>query len=319
MSRKNLRFQVEELNKNESSIKEFYGVMTSSYAKHTLDLPSFLAEAKKENIKLFVIKDKGMIISTLSLVIENNDFYTSIHRVSTLGEYRNMGLATKMYKHAMTYSQKLGRKYIFCSAVINVEGKGGGNLPNLANLHINLYKLGYLPTGFRLLDLPDFGRIKDIQQTSTCVVWKPLINKYDYSKYLDSVEKLINFYKENNKMKIVANNKNIKKLNIIKYCEKTGVNLASSTNINNFVNSGYLPMYFLPNFESDRRNVYFGFNYKIILTRAYKGDNIADLNYKLLGHIIDKKWIWLVKKIQKQIALNFDIHYSKNFIKELNY
>jgi hypothetical protein len=78
-------------------------------------------------------------------------------------------------------------------------------------------------------------------------------------------------------------------------------------------------MYFLPNFDLDRKNVYFGFNYKIILTRAYKGDNIADLNYELLSHILDKEWISLVKKIQKQIVLNFDIHYSKKFIKESNY
>lgn len=305
-----------EIQKNPKKIREFYKTMMLSYAKHTLSFKEFQEEVKNESVHLLTISINNKIVATCSFFVEkvdsnNRPYYGSIHRVTVDPKFRGQGLGIEINKIALDFGKQLGCKYVYCSALINVKGLKTGGLPNLGQLNICINKLGYVPVGFRLLDLPDFDNKKDKQFTSTVVLWKPLGIIKDNKNYILAKENLFLAYNSKPRSKLIINRKIIKPY-IISY-KKTGAKLVGLGNIHCFEGTDLLPSYFLPFYGKRHDTVYFAFKYGTVLTDAKKNNsNITGVSYKLLRSIIsDSEWIDLLKNIQKGIIQNSSIQYAE--------
>ena len=305
-------------------ISDFYKTMMKSYTKHTLNYKKFSDEAAKDNTSLLPIICKGNIQATCALIVdktnsEGKPYYASVHRVTVLPKLRGKGLGTRANANALKYAKQVGCRFIHCSAVINVERTlGGGNRPNLRELKICVNKLGYLVTGFRLTDLPDFSRTVDRQYTSTAVLWRPLSKRVKIKSYFLAKSKLISYYKGPDNFKVSPDwrgNCGLHEEN----GKRPGIARATSNKIENFANTPYLPSFFLPFYGPKNETIYFGYKYETVLTRASNGWNIADLNYSLLEKCIsDNDFIDFSKKVQKHIIKQALISYSNPAVKKNN-
>lgn len=307
--------------KNVGIVSEFYETMMKSYAKHTLTYSELEGEINSENIHLFPIFQNNRMIATGSLLVEKLDFesapyYGSVHRITVDPEFRGLGFGTAVNKNALEYAAQIGCKQIYCSVLINTEGIGGGNDPNLSELNICTNKLSYKPTGYRLVDLPDFSRVDDLQFTSTAVLWRQIDGEDKSQVYEVGMQTLVNYYDNSNNFDVL----DVLESNLHIYPpKKTGATLASSTNIDDFIGTEYLPSYFLPYYSENLKTVYFGFRYDRILTRTSSGSNVADINYALLSNQLNNNLlINLLEKIQERIIQRTEIIYGDPKIKENN-
>jgi len=297
---------------------QFYETMLRSFAKHYLNHDELVTELNKDNVKLLPIFVNDKLIATCTLCIEKLDhsnlpYYASVHRVTVDPEFRGLGYGYLANKRALEYASEIGCKHIYCSVVANFEGKGGGNNPNLRELSICTNKLGYKPTGFRFVDLPDFGRLEDKQYTSTIVVWRNTNNEEE-DNYSINLNELFDYYSNTENFDIL--DKNSDKLVTMLPPKKTGAEVAFSPHIECFSHSNFLPTYFLPGYGDGEETIFFGFRYHKILTRVADGQNIADLNYENLGRYInDGRLLNLAEIIQKRIIERSDIVYSDPIIK----
>lgn len=306
--------------KSNTLFNQFYNVILRSFAKHYLNHDELVAELKRDNIKLLPTFVKNRLVATCSLCIEKekygSPYYASVHRLTVDPEFRGLGYGYLTNKKAFKYAKEIGCKHIYCSVVANVEGKGGGNKPNLRELDICINKLKYKPTGYRFVDLPDFGRIEDKQYTSTIVVWRN-INDKEKTDYSYNLNKLFDYYNNSKNFKIFKQNPD--KFLTLLSPKKTGAEIACSSNIEHFSHSNFLPTYFLPKYGDNKETVFFGFRYHKILTRTASGTNIADFNYEeLKKYIKDDSLLNLAKIIQKRIASRSEIIYSDSIIKTRN-
>lgn len=308
--------------KTDEIVKEFYDTMMLSYAKHTFSYNEIRKEISSENVILLPIFYQGKIVATSSFFIEkvdskNNPYYGSVHRVTVDPNFRGLGFGTMANNNVLTYATQIGCNQIYCSVLLNIEGMGGGNKPNLAELNICINKLSYKPTGYRLVDLPDFSRVEDLQFTSTAVLWKPIGKEVEKNVYEKGLQELINYYNNPHNFEILSKDQD-NELQIYPP-KKTGATLASSANINDFIGTRFLPSYFLPFYGDSLKTVYFGFKYDKIRTRASEGNNIADINYQLLANQINNNLLVdLLVKIQERIVQNFETIYCDPKIKENN-
>lgn len=305
-------------------ITDFYRVMMKSYTKHTLNFKMFQKEVSSREVSLVPIIYKGKIQATCSLAVDKTNpdgkpYYASVHKVTVLPELRSKGLGIQANANALKYARQIGCHFIHCSAVINVEqARGGGNQPNLRELAICVNKLNYLLTGFRLADLPDFSRSVDRQYTSTVVLWRPIKKMTKMRSYFLAKKKLITYYKNLNNFKISINWRKNSKL-YEESGKRPGIVRAGSSKIEDFANTPYLPSFFLPFYGPKKETMYFGYNYKTILTRASKGWNLADINYYSLSKVIsDNDFVSLSKVIQKHIVKRALIKYSSPSVKKNN-
>lgn len=315
--------KITPIKKTSSVVSDFYKTMMKSYVKHTLNYKELMQESSNINVTLLPYLYKGRMVATCSFFIDKTNpngkpFYGSIHRISVLPSLRGNGLGTQVNKTALKYAKQINCQYVYSSAVINVEGAGGGNNPNLGELKICINKLDYMLTGFRLVDLPDFGRFADKQHTSTAVVWKPLNKHVNMTDYNIATKKLVSYYNNTKHFGMIRNWKKNSDLSEIKG-KRPGVSIGISTEIEDFSGTPYLPTYFLPFYGPNKETVYFGYKYKIVLTRVSRGWNIADLNYPLLKRVIkNAEYINLSRDIQKQIIKRARIIYSNPIIKKKN-
>lgn len=307
--------------KTEEIVKEFYDTMMCSYAKHTLNYAELRQEINNDNVRLLPISYEGKVIATSSLFIDKfdpngNPYYGSVHRLTVNPKFRGRDLGILANKNVLEYAKQIGCKQVHCGVLINIEDMGGGNNPNLAELNICLNKFSYKPTGFRLVDLPDFSRVDDLQFTSTAVLWKQIGGEDKSHAYELDLQNLMNYYNNSNNFKILDVSRS--KLHIYPP-KKTGAILASSTNIDDFKGSEYLPSYFLPFYSDNLETVYFGFKYKKIMTRASQGPNVADINYQLLTNELNNVLlIKLLIQIQERIVQRSNIAYSDPIVKKNN-
>lgn len=299
---------------------QYYETILLSFAKHYLNHDELSTELNKDNIQLLPIFVDGRLIATCTLCIEKYNsetpYYASVHRVTVDPEFRGFGYGYLANKNAFEYAKQIGCKQIYCSVVTNVEGKGGGNNPNLRELNICINKLGYKPTGFRFVDLPDFSRIEDKQYTSTIVVWRDIDDEKE-SHYDYSLAKLFDYY--NDSKNFVISGKKPDKLLTMLSPKKTGAEVAISPHIEHFSHSNFLPTYFLPRYGENGETIFFGFKYYKILTRVASGTNIADINYEELGKCVyNRKLLNLAKSIQRRIVERSEITYSDPSVKIKN-
>lgn len=316
-----MEMEIGPVRKSVDIVNGFYETMMKSYAKHTLTHSELEGEINSENIYLFPIFQNDKMVATGSLFVEKLDlenvpYYGSVHRITVDPKFRGLGLGTVVNKNALRYAAQIGCKQIYCSVLVNTEGIGGGNNPNLSELNICINKLSYKPTGYRLVDLPDFSRVDDLQFTSTAVLWKQIDEEDKSHSYEIGLQELISYYNNPNNFELLDASDG--KLQIYPP-KKTGATLASGTNIDDFRGTKYLPSYFLPFYGNSLETIYFGFKYDKIRTRASEGNNIADINYTLLSNQLNNNLlINLLEKIQERITQRTEIVYSDPKIKENN-
>lgn len=306
--------------KNDAVFDQYYNAILRSFAKHYLNHDELVAELKRDNIKLLPTFINDRLIAACSLCIEKekygSPYYASIHRLTVDPEFRGLGYGYLTNKKAFEYAKEIGCKHIYCSVVANVEGKSGGNKPNLRELDICINKLKYKPTGYRFVDLPDFGRIEDKQYTSTIVVWRN-INDKEKTDYSYNLNKLFDYYNSSKNFKIFKQNPD--KFLTLLSPKKTGAEIACSSSIEHFSHSNFLPTYFLPKYGDNKETIFFGFRYHKILTRTASGINISDFNYKELSKYLKNDGLLnLAKIIQKRITERSEIVYSDPIIKIRN-
>ena len=321
--------------------EQIVNIFARVYPNYPLDADGIRNFISSPNVKTVCVKsEQNKIVGVGFLEIETeSNGYGSITGVAVLPNQRKKGLGVLINDRLIKLAQSSGLRFLQSDPVLNFEGltsetdeiiEGGGNTPNLRNLKITLTKNGFLMTGFSLGGFQDISRKlgKEGEQDTSVVRSVRAIDLSEIrdfnEKYRNATTELQKYWDTDPSIPADYTQGNLQDENI-RPSNNNRIKIATSTSIEDFQGTSFLPTYFLPCYTKENETIYVGVYYEQgIRTRTSRGqedENIFDLDGDAIGSILgDPNKSKLLTQMIEGITLNYEnrIHYSDPSIKAKN-
>ena len=287
------------------------GIIFANYSDYLINPTNIHEVLSDDQNKIDAVfeQDRMTGFGLLSIRDGENVRYGSISAIASLPEFRG-GLGKSLNQNLLFLASEYSCLAIETDPVLNFAPAPTPTqteyYPNLANLSIST-KLGAITTGYSLGNFLSVNGSDELPcNISVARMVIPNTN-FDVGQEIESAKtSIVNYLSKKANLPVTFRSNNLK----IKECDNGRVLIAESNNLNDFVNSSFIPCYFFPSYNKLGETIYFGIYYKQITPNLANPDNPFYLNIygeRGMSKILPTKDIAFLELLQKNIKLNYTL------------